>query len=495
LFNANLTNCDLEPIHIPGKIQHHGFLIVANQSQQITCCSENIEAFLAVSVALVLGKPLNRLIQYFSPATSPDFFNQLFRVTIDKIESLNPYLLSIRGINYHLIVSVNKHQYLLEFEPVMMAPDTSLTKSASDSPTKIVKTVTMDAVLQEAATAIKAIIGYDRVMIYKFHADGHGEVVAEEKSVALESLLGLHYPASDIPKQARLLYMVNHVRLIADVHTEPAAIVGIEDLIATPLDLTFSVLRAVSPIHIQYLKNMGVTSSFSISIICNGALWGLVACHNYTPGFINYTQRESAKLVGQALALSIKQRQHAEDLAKQKSFDGAIGKLVKELCCNETIAVNPLTLLNMMEATGLALYHKEQWFIQGNPPDITFLTALTSWLADAINMQVYETNQLPIIYPAALQEKDRATGILACRISDELNAYIIWFRPEIIKTVSWAGNPEKRDTIAENGLLTIQPRQSFEAWKEVVEYTAQEWTWEDLQRAIKVRDQIDRTEG
>ncbi|MNR11561.1 Bacteriophytochrome [compost metagenome] len=172
----------------------------------------------------------------------------------------------------------------------------------------------IENLLGNVAQQIKKIIGYDRVMVYKFHEDGHGEVVAEAKSDNFESWLGLHYPASDIPKQARELYKINLVRLIADVHTTPSALLTHPiNGEAVPLDLTHSTLRAVSPIHIQYLKNMGVASSFSVSILDGDNLWGLIACHNYTPRFINYRERESAKLVGQVLSSAVSFREQEEE--------------------------------------------------------------------------------------------------------------------------------------------------------------------------------------
>lgn len=498
-FNANLTNCDLEPIHIPGKIQNHGFLLVADKNYQISCCSQNIKDFLPVTAEELLGKPIDHVEQYLARNSSAGFFKQLLILGAanNRMDNFNPYQLEIQGAPYNLIISLSGNQYLLEFEPIISNAATDLLKTIGHSLSEILSSSQLIPLLQKAATHIKDIIGYDRIMVYQFHADGHGEVVAEEKTDALESLVGLHYPASDIPKQARELYKINHVRLIADVNGAPSAIIGaatLIDLTVSPLDLTPSVLRAVSPIHIQYLKNMGVASSFSISIVCNGELWGLIACHNYTPRFINYTQRESAKLVGQVLSSAINFRQTEETAVKRNSFNEAIVTLAKALVTSEnieeTLFEQPITLLNVVEATGVALYYNKQWFTEGNTPDVPFLNELSSWLSENMEQQVYETQKLPLIYPAALRVKDIASGIMVCTLSKELKEYMIWFRPEIIKTINWAGNPEKPTAADHNGLLTITPRKSFETWKELVEFTAQDWSWDDLKSAILVKDEI-----
>jgi chemotaxis family two-component system sensor kinase Cph1 len=495
-FSANLTNCDLEPIHIPGKIQGHGFLIVADKNYRIVCCSENIQEFLSATAVSLLQQPLGILEQHFGPNKPDGFLKQLLMLgaASDRIENFNPYVLDIQGSKYNLIISVSGTEYLLEFEPMISDLDADLFQSIGHALSEILTSPKLVPLLQRAVAQIKDIIGYERIMIYMFHPDGHGEVVAEEKSAELESLVGLHYPATDIPKQARELYKINHIRLISDVNTEPSPIIGAAGLTESPVDLSSSVLRAVSPIHIQYLKNMGVASSFSISIVCNNELWGLIACHNYTPRFINYKQRESAKLVGQVLASAITFRQNEEELLKKNRFNEAIVMLAKGLIRDEhiekTLFDNPVTLLDAVEATGVALYYNKQWYSEGNTPDIRFLDELRNWLAENMEQQLFETHELPIIYPEALRQKDIASGVLVCTLSKELKEYMIWFRPETITTVDWAGNPEKPVVIADNGLLTITPRASFEIWKEMVQFTSLVWNIEDLRSALLIRDEI-----
>lgn len=495
-FNVNLTNCDNEPIHIPGKIQSHGFLIAVNRDHNITFCSENVSAFLLITAAELLNKPLSLLELYLETAGPEGFLTQLIVLgTASKtFESFNPYAIEIKGQAFNVIISISADQYLLEFEPEYSDLKSDMQRNIGHTLSEILAVPDLSQLLQKAAVQIKKVIGYDRVMIYKFHADGHGEVVAEEKQKNLDPLLGLHYPASDIPKQARELYKLNHVRLISDVEIEPSAIVTLTDLGTVPLDLTHSVLRAVSPIHIQYLKNMGVASSFSISLIHQEELWGLVACHNYTPRFINYRERQSARLIGQVLSSALGFRQQEEDLLKSNRLKEAVVTLGKGLIRNENIEKilfdGPVTLLDAVDATGVAFYYDNKWFRKGRTPDKRSLTEIVEWLGEQTGSNRYESNQFPVEYPAALQYTDSASGILACRLSRELGEYIIWFRSELIHTVNWAGKPEKGMNYDSNGILHITPRKSFETWSQTVRFTAVPWTKEDIKSALLIREEV-----
>jgi len=496
MFNANLTNCDKEPIHIPGKIQSHGFLIVTDNQYNISFCSENVINFLSVEAKVLLDQPLVLLENYLENPSPTGFLVQLIMLgkANNSFESFNPYTIDIQGAAYNLIISSTGDYYLLEFEPDLSNLQDDLQRVVGRSLSEMLGDSDLPKLLKNAAVQIKKIIDYDRVMIYKFLEDGHGEVVAEEKNTELNGWLGLHYPASDIPQQARELYKINHTRLISDVQTEPSAISTFQEISATTLDLTHSVLRAVSPIHIQYLKNMGVASSFSISIMSHGELWGLVACHNYTPRFINYKERESANLIGQVLSSALTFRQQEEDLLKSNRLKGAIVALSKGLLRNtnieEALFSQPVTLMHAVDATGVVMAYDNRFFTDGITPDDSFLKELINWLNENMEHQFYESNSFPAEYPAALRFKDCASGIVACRLSKELKEYIIWFRPEYISTVNWAGDPNKDDGLNAEGLSQISPRKSFEVWSQTVRYTANTWANEDIKSAILIREEV-----
>ncbi len=496
MFNTNLTNCDQEPIHIPGKIQSHGFLIAADQFHKVTFCSENIAAFLPISAIALLNQPLVYLEDYFKNPAPAGYLVQLIALgkANKNFESFNPYSIEINGQPFNLIISISGDQYLLEFEPEYSNLNSDFHRIIGHSLSQMMADASLSQLLANAAIQVKKVIGYDRVMIYKFHDDGHGEVVAEEKENNLDPWIGLHYPASDIPVQARELYKINLTRLISDVNTEPSPIITLQNINANPLDLTHSILRAVSPMHIQYLKNMGVASSFSISIVCHGKLWGLVACHNYTPRFINFKERASAKLIGQVLSSALSFRQQEEDLAKSNKLKDAVIALSKELGRNENIEKSlfdhPITLLDAVDATGVLLSFDNKFYTKGIIPEESFLADLIDWLGETMENHFYESNHFSKEYPAALQFTACASGILACRLSKELKEYMIWFRPEIIEKVKWAGNPDKPVDLDADGILQMTPRKSFETWSQTVQFTAATWTPEDLKSALLVREEV-----
>ena len=347
--------------------------------------------------------------------------------------------------------------------------------------------------LKNAAQEVKKIIGYDRVLVYCFNEEGHGEVVAETKEDHLEAFFGLHYPSTDIPKQARELYKINFTRIIADVNDESAAIITFEDQ-QKPLDLTHSSLRAVSPIHIQYLKNMGVSSSFSISLIANNELWGLIACHNYSPRFINYRAREASKLIGQILSSALEYRQDEEDSEKMRSIDHAIHELSRYIKADvdivQALTSHDLTLKDITDASGVALIFDNNITSIGEVPTNTEIKELCAWIKTNSQDAVYYTNRLPEQFSAAKKYSDVASGVMACMLSRELNEMIIWFKPEKIKSINWAGNPEKPLEEDSNGTMQLSPRKSFESWTQIVKNTSERWTNKEVTTVVKVREEI-----
>ena len=266
-FQVDLTNCDREPIHIPGQIQSHGFMIVLDQEGKIRFFSDNIQNFISGIEKNLLDKSIEYLESFFENSPLNNMLAQVLHLgRINGYEQINPYQVTILGKRFYLIISRSAQYEVLEFEPDGSAANIDVQKLIGRSVSEMLADKNLQNLLNNTAVQVKSIIHYDRVMIYRFADDGHGEVVAEARNEELESWLGLHYPASDIPKQARELYKLNLTRLIADVSTVPSKIFA-DPIQTDPLDLTWSQLRAVSPIHIQYLKNMGVASSFSISLI------------------------------------------------------------------------------------------------------------------------------------------------------------------------------------------------------------------------------------
>jgi chemotaxis family two-component system sensor kinase Cph1 len=488
-LTVNLTNCDLEPIHIPGKIQSHGFFFATDEKGIIRFLSDNSNNFILGTFPQLLDQSLADVAHVIDTSGEVNWTDILQQNFAD----INPVSLDIGKETFNMIMSHSDRYTLFEFE---RAGNFSHRQEARLI-TKSIPTILRESSLQTLITAtseeVRRIIQYDRVMIYKFAEDGHGEVVAESKKEDLESWLGLHYPASDIPKQARELYKLNLTRLINDVNDEPAAIAVLQGE-TTTLDLTYSQLRAVSPIHIQYLKNMGVSSSFSISLIYKKKLWGLIACHAYSPRFINYESREAAKLVGQILSAALEFRQDEEDLQLLYSFynkvDAISVNLHSDHLIDESLFGEESNILEVVHATGAALIYDKKITTAGAVPEIEEIKQLVTWIGKNSPEGFYATSHLEKAFPPAEAYKQAACGILSVTLSRELNEYIIWFKPEIIKSINWAGDPNKPAVMGEDEILKISPRHSFEKWTQKVSGTSQPWAGEEIKSALRLRAEI-----
>ena len=494
-FQVDLTNCDREPIHIPGQVQSHGFLLVSDQDFIIRFASDNVVDFIPVKSTEILGQPLQYIESLFGSGYKLNFISQLINIgAVNKsFDLINPFQIEISGVNYYLVISVIAEYYLLEFEPSVSDFSLDVQKVVGRSVAEMLSDKNLQSLLNNTALQVKNIINYDRVMVYRFAEDGHGEVIAESKNEDLKTWFGLHFPASDIPKQARELYKLNLTRLIADVNSQPSKI--LTDANNTqPLDLTYSQLRAVSPIHIQYLKNMGVVSSFSISLIYKRELWGLIACHSYIPRFIDYKSRESSKLIGQILSSALEFRQDEENQQLHDLFKNNVGQLAKYLqgtgSIEDSLTREDVNLLDVVDATGVVFVYEKNIIKLGLTPDDEQLTGMINWIKGNIKELVYYTDNLSAVYPEACKYKHLASGIMLSVLSAELDEYVIWFKPEQIKTIKWAGNPDKPVETGGNGLMDISPQHSFEAWSQTVSGASATWSTEEIRSVIRLKEEI-----
>src|ERR1700761_5714254 len=403
---VNLTNCDTEPIHIPGQIQSHGFFIAIDKEGLVQFHSENTVNFLPDLSANLLGKSISSIESNFSKNAPSDFIMKLINLASVNMELINPFHAEVNNQSFYLVISASGPYHLLEFEPAVSNIKTDVQKMIGHSISEMLAGRDLSGLLNNSASQVKSLINYDRVMIYRFAEDGHGEVIAEAKNEDIPSWLGLHYPASDIPNQARELYKLNLTRIIADVNTTPSKIVTTQLGSATSLDLTYSQLRAVSPIHIQYLKNMGVRSSFSISLLYKKELWGLIACHNYSPRFIDYKSRELSKLIGQILSSALELRQDKVNEDLQERFKSNVNDLLQAMLKNNSIedalTNQDITLLDVTNATGAVLVYDHHTYRLGNTPDEKQLQPLLTWIKANVTETFYSTNELPSLYSDAL---------------------------------------------------------------------------------------------
>jgi len=491
---VDLTNCDREPIHIPGRIQGHGFLVVADPNDySIVQISENIDTFIGQTAASLIGKNVNALTQ-----TSPDIPGTPLTEYLNvgkhnqSFDSLNPYRVLLNGHDLNLITHLRDNLIIMEFEPRVSSTDGIIFgRIVGQAVSEIQSSQTLPDLLHNAARHIRQITGYDRVMIYRFSEDWHGQVVAEVKNDDLEPFLGLHYPASDIPRQARDLYKTNLIRIIADVNAPAAPIYPATD---HSLDLTYSVLRAVSPIHIEYLQNMGVAASLSISLLYRGELWGLISCHNHTPRFVDYGSRTVCTLIGQLLSAALEYKKDEEDQQRQQqalaSEQYLFEKMMKDWDVPAGLFKQKHSLLDLNTATGAALLFENKLLTVGETPSEKEILGIRDWLHQTSSQPVFYTHQLPNVYHPAAAFADKAAGLLAIEIARQMGEYVLWFKPEKVQTVDWAGRPDKAVIVSNDGETSLHPRRSFEKWTEQVRNTAGHWRAFEVSTALKLREDM-----
>jgi light-regulated signal transduction histidine kinase (bacteriophytochrome) len=476
---VNLTNCDQEPIHIPGSIQEHGFLIALNENLVTCYVSGNVEKFTGLSYQQVLDKPFSQLLNDQIPAFEHYIKNQQNTVT-------PPLPVSLQGKLFNISVHESGTYLIVEFEPVVES--SPLINTVYDQTVQFLKYMqearSLKSLCQKVAEEIRALTGYDRVMIYRFDKDYNGEVYAESLDDRFEPFLGLHYPHTDIPVQARQLYIRNLLRIIVDVNYSPVPIYTIEAADAPPLDLSLSVLRSTSPIHVQYLQNMGVGATLTISLLHEGKLWGLIACHHYSPKYIDHYTRISAQLQGHFLTSQIHIRMQAEEYEISKNTGIALDVMLERSYSPTRESIRQIVsepeLLHLCNAAGVCILLDAVVYKSGNTPSDENILAIASWAHKHTGSKFFSTSKLIEQFPEAEKSCQHAAGILFYTLKSFENSCIIWFNPETLDEVQWGGDPNKAIEKSKGGL---SPRKSFEAWREVVKCTSREWRTPELHAA------------
>jgi light-regulated signal transduction histidine kinase (bacteriophytochrome) len=333
--------------------------------------------------------------------------------------------------------------------------------------------------------------------------DDSGWVIAESREQHLEPFLDLHYPAADIPQQARALYVKNWLRLITQVNYEPASLTPLNNpQTGLPLDMSQAILRDVSPIHREYLRNMGIDASMSISIIRGGKLWGLIACHHYSPRILPRHLRAVCELFGSMFSLQLEARENGEHFEERLATRMVLQNLMLNLASADDYAIgltqqSPNLLdyihggaqsVDGIRQGGVAVCVKGQLTYLGTTPTQEQIESLVDWLNTRIASSDggFSTDRLGEVWPPAAAFSTVASGILAISVSDEPSDFIIWFRPELVGISNWAGEPTKLAHIGGNG-DRLSPRKSFEVWKETVRGRCLAWTPADLDAAFDLR--------
>ncbi len=488
---VDLSVCDQEPIHQPGYIQPHGALIVLEEPHLIiTHASNNLASLWGVSAQAVLNEPLTAL---FSVSEIAEFQNAMATESLDNnVVSL----MSLDRLGQSICIlahRVDNHLYLEceVWDNPPTSPPVNMNLLLKDDLARLSKFKRLTPFFNAVSQLLKKATGFDRVMVYQFAQDGHGQVIAEARNENLEPFLGLRYPATDVPTQARALYLRNPIRLIPDVNYTPVAVQASESLVGhPPLDMSYCFLRSVSPIHIEYLQNMGVRASMSISLVVNNTLWGLIACHHMTPRYMAFEMRTLCEFLGQYISMQIEHLIEAENEDYQHRLKVRLRTLVDKMYVADTFMDGlkraSSELLELVQASGIAITYGGDLYLQGLTPSESDMRQLLDWLSDNAGSEVTIVNSLSTMHPQALQYVPHVSGLLGITLSKEERDYILWFRPEVVQTVNWAGDPGNVATYnpAEGRL---SPRRSFELWKEKVRGTCQPWLPAEVDIALDFR--------
>jgi two-component system, chemotaxis family, sensor kinase Cph1 len=482
----DLSNCDREPIHIPGSVQPHGLLLaVARDTLQVRQCAGAAQSFLGLSCGELIGRTLSDIVDGASG------------LALHKCEPQPVYLGALRtpageaDVVGHLV----GERLLLELEH---APQPR--KSASEM-AQIVESGTgaftsaksIPELCSLAASLSRSITGFDRVMIYRFLPDETGTVLAEDRHPELAPFLHHRYPASDIPRQARELYLRNVIRVIPQVDYAPSPLHG-ADPADPPLDMSNCHLRSVSPIHVQYLKNMEVGASASVSLVREGRLWGLVACHHRTARHLSFEDRMICRLLAAALSQQIAALEDASfykaRIRSRAAEDGLLSVLARGPDVEEALESHLQDLLAVVRADGVAVRRGQSVVAAGrHPTDNGDLLALADWLLSRPEGVCYASDSLSRELPSASAYADLASGLLSATVSSAEPHQLLWFRAEQVEVINWAGNPHKpAEPGAKPGTLT--PRHSFEVWRETVRGRSEPWTGIEIEAASRLARSI-----
>jgi light-regulated signal transduction histidine kinase (bacteriophytochrome) len=484
---ADLTNCERELIHLAGSVQPHGALLVlAAADLRVLQLSGNVARLLGVEPDALLQRPLAVLGGDVAERVAQLQRGADLREAVALQCRLGPAQRRFDGALHRLADGA----LVLELEPAATAPEgvelqdltPEVMASALSGALQRFGAAPSVGVLADAVVEVlRHLTGYDRVVVYKFDPDGHGKVIAEARHPRLESLLGHHYPASDIPQRARALYLLNRVRMLVDVDAVQSPLLPSTE---APLDMSLCQLRSMSPIHLQYLRNMGVTATLTASLVREGQLWGLIACHHYAPRYLRCTVRAAADLLAEVASTrisAIENYAHAQVALMVRRLEQRLVEATStEGDWRYALFRNPRTLLQPLDATGAALFCEGEVLTTGEAPSTPELRALLAWVQQQPEQgdAPFACSSVGQANPTLASLTPTASGVLAVRLSTNSPDWLIWFRKEQLQSVTWAGDPSK--PMVANNPMELSPRRSFAAWSEIVRGTAVPWSTTEL---------------
>ncbi len=466
----DLSSCDAEPIRVPGAIQPHGWMVVLDAGGALVGCSANWPS--PVHARLVAAE--------VAPACTDlgdDGPVALARVRVDGLPPLD------------VLAHRSGHHLVLECEPA--PPSGGLQRPIDGLVRRVLPALQRAASLQAladlAVAEARRLTGFGRALLYRFDAQGHGEVLAESAAPGYHSYLGHRFPASDVPAQARALYLASHVRLIADAHYVPVPLEAYAPgWDPAALDLGQAGLRSVSPVHLEYMRNMGTRASLSVSIVIEGRLWGMLSCHDHAARPLPHEVRAACEHLGRLLALKIAARQERDEVAARLEARQHVLELVAQLADSDATLqrlVGEPAMLRLGRASGVAVVLDDRCWSAGEVPALPVLQALGGWVAGR-SEPVWATDRLAHDWPGAAGQGELPAGLLAVSISQVHRHVVLWFRPEVVRSVQWAGDPRKNAPAADG---RIHPRHSFASWREELRGRSEPWADATLAAADELR--------
>ena len=493
-----MAQCAAEPIHQLGFIQPHGVALVLSPASPHTILqvSENLAELLGMSADHSLDKPLHFVL-------GKNAAHQVEKLIATAFQSKPSTAIGVIDFSNQAFNKLDAHVFISDGFPVLeLSNDASIAK-----PENLTELILKNQVLllddtddtqltdylYKTAVAVRELMAYDNVMIYKFDEDWNGQVIAQSRCDAATNYLGLHFPASDIPVQARALYKQNLVRVVTDVDALPVAFTpALNPHTQAPLNLSASSLRSLSPIHMEYLRNMGTAATMTISLLQNGELWGLIACHHLTPKRISVTMRETAYLISKMIASKLTKLELAKNHQLTHSFLDLNLQIVDLLSKISTHQHTNLLqeLKSILNATGIIVIVDGERFISDITPTQHEINSLINWLEQNITDGYYVSSQLSSQYNEAAAFQDKASGLLAVSSDNSLQNCIIWLRQEKLQTVNWAGAYSEGLNQNTDGQYQLTPRQSFEAWSETWRGRSEAWSEAELKLAQHLKKSI-----
>lgn len=488
---VDLNECAREPIHIPGAIQPHGVLMfVSGDGPTIQQVSDNTATHFGRGPDQLLGGTIRDAL----PDANLTSLARAFAAADPAAESPLRVVLERAGTRQSFDVLIHRAPdgWLLEFEPVAEQDAIDAAHFLRDVQAAIAEvqaTRTQDELFAICAKVIARLTGFERVMVYRFDEAWNGKVVGEHLTADVDSYFGLQFPASDIPEQARALYARTPLRLIPDASYQPARLKPeLNPLTSRPLDLSDAALRSVSPVHLEYLRNMSVAASMSVSLMQGERLWGLVACHHRTPRFLPYATRAACELLGRIMSVQIRVQEETDRLRAQlqaRSVQTRFFDFISEQSnFVEALERYTPTLLEMVHASGAAILTGTRWTQLGNTPDAAQLDAMLPRFETLAQDGIFHTDALASVMTEAAAFQEHASGVLFVSLSTAERNCILFFRPEVTSVIEWAGNPTKA---VEEGAYRLHPRKSFAAWQETVRGRSLPWQIEEIEAALELR--------